>query len=98
MTTTEQTQDVQAAPAGLGVVGWLRWAWRLLTSMRTALILLFLFALASVPGSIYPQRSISPDKVAEYFKNSPRLAEWLDRLWLFDVFTSPWFAATYLLL
>ncbi|GGK99473.1 cytochrome c biosynthesis protein [Sphaerisporangium melleum] len=98
MTTTEQTQDVQAAPAGLGPVGWLRWAWRLLTSMRTALILLFLFALASVPGSIYPQRSISPDKVAQYFKDSPQAAAWLDRLWLFDVFTSPWFAATYLLL
>ncbi|MET8142077.1 cytochrome c biogenesis protein ResB [Sphaerisporangium sp. NPDC005288] len=98
MTTTEQIQAEPARPAGFGPVGWLRWAWRLLTSMRTALILLFLFALASVPGSIYPQRSISPDKVAQYFKDSPGAAAWLDRLWLFDVFTSPWFAATYLLL
>ncbi|WP_248962245.1 cytochrome c biogenesis protein ResB [Sphaerisporangium perillae] len=98
MTTTEEIQTDLGRPAGLGPLGWLRWAWRLLTSMRTALILLFLFALASVPGSIYPQRSISPDRVAKYFKDSPGLAAWLDRLWLFDVFTSPWFAATYLLL
>ncbi|GAA1272166.1 cytochrome c biogenesis protein ResB [Sphaerisporangium rubeum] len=83
---------------GLGVVGWLRWGWRLLTSMRTALILLFLFALASVPGSIFPQRSISPDQVARYFQDSPGTARWLDRLSLFDVYTAPWFAATYLLL
>ncbi|MFC4529843.1 cytochrome c biogenesis protein ResB [Sphaerisporangium dianthi] len=98
MTTTEPITTEPSRPAGHGAAGWLRWAWRLLTSMRTALILLFLFALASVPGSIYPQRSISPDKVAQYFKDSPGAAAWLDRLWLFDVFTSPWFAATYLLL
>jgi cytochrome c biogenesis protein len=98
MTLTEEVQADPVRPVGLGPVGWLRWAWRLLTSMRTALILLFLFAVASVPGSIYPQRSISPERVAQYFKDSPGLAAWLDRLWLFDVFASPWFAATYLLL
>lgn len=98
MTFTQEVRADPVRPAGLGPVGWLRWAWRLLTSMRTALILLFLFALASVPGSIYPQRSISPEKVAQYFKDSPGAAKWLDRLGLFDVFTSPWFAATYLLL
>jgi cytochrome c biogenesis protein len=98
MTVTEEVRADPPRPTGLGVVGWLRWAWRLLTSMRTALILLFLFALASVPGSIYPQRPISPERVAQYFKDSPGVARWLDRLWLFDVFTSPWFAATYLLL
>ena len=32
-----------------------RWAWRQLTSMRTALVLLFLLALAAVPGSVVPQ-------------------------------------------
>ncbi|MDH2426801.1 cytochrome c biogenesis protein ResB [Sphaerisporangium sp. TRM90804] len=98
MTSTEELRPDPASPAGLGPLGWMRWAWRLLTSMRTALILLFLFALASVPGSLYPQRSISPEKVTQYFTDSPELARWLDRLWLFDVFTSPWFAATYLLL
>ena len=30
----------------LGVTGWLRWAWRQLTSMRTALVLLLLLAVA----------------------------------------------------
>ncbi|GGM73958.1 cytochrome c biosynthesis protein [Thermopolyspora flexuosa] len=85
-------------PAGFGPVAWLRWGWRTLTSMRTALILLFLFAVASVPGSIFPQRGVSPEKVAEYFRDSPALAEWLDRLYLFDVFQAPWYAAIYLLL
>ncbi|KAA9376345.1 cytochrome c biogenesis protein ResB [Microbispora cellulosiformans] len=87
-----------ARPVGLGPVGWLRWAWRTLTSMRTALILLFLFALGSVPGSVYPQRGVDPGRVAQYFKDNPTQAKWLDRFWLFDVFTSPWFAAIYLLL
>src|SRR5690606_20747969 len=60
--------------------------------------LLFLFALASVPGSIYPQRGVDPGQVARYFQDNPTAAKWLDRLWLFDVFGSPWFAAIYLLL
>ncbi|WP_326828948.1 cytochrome c biogenesis protein ResB [Streptosporangium sp. NBC_01810] len=83
---------------GIGFVGWARWFWRTLTSMRIALILLFLFALASIPGSIWPQRGVSDAKVFQYFEDSPQLAEWLDRFWLFDVFKAPWFAAIYLLL
>ncbi|ROO90316.1 cytochrome c biogenesis protein [Actinocorallia herbida] len=82
----------------MGVMGWLRWGWRQLTSMRTALVLLFLVALASVPGSIFPQRGMSPEKVNQYFTEHPDLAVWLDRLSLFDVFAAPWFAAVYLLL
>ncbi|MFI6506195.1 cytochrome c biogenesis protein ResB [Streptosporangium sp. NPDC050855] len=96
-TTAEAAVD-RGRPAGLGVVGWARWFWRTLTSMRTALILLFLFALASVPGSIWPQRGVSDAKVAQYFADDPALARWLDRFWLFDVFQAPWFAAIYLLL
>ena len=34
----------------------LRWGWRQLTSMRTALILLLLLALAAIPGSVIPQQ------------------------------------------
>src|SRR5690606_9302326 len=104
MAGTPMTDEIMApereriAPAGLGPVGWARWFWRTLTSMRTALILLFLFALAAVPGSIIPQRSVDPAKVAEYYADSPTYAAWLDRLWLFDVFRAPWFAAIYLLL
>ncbi|WP_283139176.1 cytochrome c biogenesis protein ResB [Rhizohabitans arisaemae] len=82
----------------MGIVGWARWAWRLLTSMRTALILLFLMALASIPGSLLPQRGIVPEDVVAFYKENPTLAEVFDRLWLFDVFAAPWFAAIYLLL
>ncbi len=82
----------------MGLKGWLRWCWRQLTSMRTALVLLFLVALASVPGSVFPQRGQSPEKVAQYFEDHAKLAPWLDRLSLFDVFAAPWFAAIYLLL
>lgn len=91
-------KNEERRPAKFGVVGWARWFWRTLTSMRTALILLFLFALASIPGSIWPQRGVSDAKVFQYFEDSPQLAEWLDRFWLFDVFRAPWFAAIYLLL
>lgn len=87
-----------AALPRLGVLGWVRWTWRQLTSMRSALLLLFLLAVASVPGSVVPQRLINPGKVSEYYRTHPALAPWLDRLGLFDVFAAPWFAAIYLLL
>jgi cytochrome c biogenesis protein len=77
---------------------WLRWGWRQLTSMRTALILLFLLALASVPGSVLPQQGINPQAVQQYYAAHPALAPWLARFSLFNVFAAPWFAAIYLLL
>ena len=80
---------------GVGLL--LRW-WRRLTAMRTAIVLLFLLALAAVPGSLLPQRSLSQNNVTGYFADHPTLAPILDRLYLFDVFSSPWFAAVYLLL
>jgi len=80
---------------GVGLL--LRW-WRRLTAMRTAIVLLFLLALAAVPGSLLPQRSLSQTNVRGYFADHPTLAPLLDRLYLFDVFSSPWFAAVYLLL
>jgi cytochrome c biogenesis protein len=78
--------------------GWLRWGWRQLTSMRTALILLFLLALGSIPGSILPQEGTDPASVQQYFTSHPGLAPWLNHLGLFNVFATPWFAAIYLLL
>jgi cytochrome c biogenesis protein len=81
-----------------GVLGWLRWGWRQLTSMRTALILLFLLAVGSVPGSLLPQQGIDPAAVQQYYVSHPGLAPWLARLSLFNVFAAPWFAAIYLLL
>ena len=82
----------------LGFVGWLRWGWRQLTSMRTALVLLLLLAIAAVPGSLVPQRSADPNGVTQYFADNPDLAPVLDGMSLFDVYTSPWFSAIYILL
>ncbi|MEY3128358.1 MAG: hypothetical protein RIS06_914 [Actinomycetota bacterium] len=76
----------------------LRWCWRQLTSMRTALILLLLLAVAAIPGSLFPQRSQNPIQVKQFFAENPETAIWLDRLSMFNVFSSPWFSAIYLLL
>ena len=72
--------------------------WRQLTSMRTALLLLFLLALGAVPGGFLPQRSLNPVRVTAYLAKHRTLGPLLDRLSLFDVFAAPWFAAVYLLL
>ncbi len=72
--------------------------WRRLTAMRTALILLFLLAVAAVPGSLLPQRPLNPDKTDAYIKAHGAWGRFLDRIGMFDVFGSVWFAAVYLLL
>jgi cytochrome c biogenesis protein len=73
-------------------------AWRWLTSMRTALVLLFLLALAVVPGSLLPQRSLNPQKVDTYLAQHTTLGPIMNRVSLFNVFGAPWFAAIYILL
>jgi len=80
------------------VIGVLRNLWRSLTSMGTALVLLFLLALAAVPGALLPQRSLNESKVAQYLVENPGIGPWFDRLQLFDVFSSFWFTAIYVLL
>jgi cytochrome c biogenesis protein len=85
-------------PPALGLVGWLRWTWRQLTSMKTALVLLFLLALGAVPGSLIPQTGIDPIKVADFLEAHPKLGPFYDKLGLFDVYKSAWFSAIYLLL
>ncbi|WP_104200306.1 cytochrome c biogenesis protein ResB [Cryobacterium sp. Y29] len=82
----------------LGLTGWLRWFWRQLTSMRTALFLLLMLAIASIPGSLVPQRTSDPNGVTQYFTDHPDLAPILDKLQAFDVYTSAWFSSIYLLL
>ncbi|MGA8117277.1 MAG: cytochrome c biogenesis protein ResB [Actinocatenispora sp.] len=74
-----------------------RW-WRQLTSMRTALLLLFLLAVAAAPGSLLPQHNLNEEKVTTYFQQHPTLAPTMDKIGLFGVYSSPWFAAIYLLL
>ncbi|KQY60391.1 hypothetical protein ASD11_13150 [Aeromicrobium sp. Root495] len=89
--------SAELAPA-LGARETLRWTWRQLTSMRTALFLLMLLAITAVPGSIVPQRGVDARRVETYLLDHPDLGPWLDRLGFFSVYTSPWFSAVYLLL
>ncbi|AQT82556.1 cytochrome C biogenesis protein ResB [Mycolicibacterium litorale] len=77
---------------------WARAGWRALTSMGTALVLLFLLALGAVPGALLPQRSLNESKVQQYIAEHRIIGPWLDRLQLFDVFSSFWFTAIYALL
>ena len=72
--------------------------WRALTSMGTALVLLFLLALGAIPGALLPQRSLNAGKVDDYLKAHPMIGPWLDRLQAFNVFSSFWFTAVYVLL
>ncbi|NBR78076.1 MAG: hypothetical protein EBT76_04695 [Microbacteriaceae bacterium] len=51
MVRKEYAEPIEAPD--LSLKSWLRWIWRQLTSMRIALILLLLLAIAAVPGSLY---------------------------------------------
>ncbi len=75
-----------------------RWAWRQLTSMRTALILLFLLALGSVPGSIVPQENVDSFRTSQWREQHPKLTPIYEKLGLFSVYDSVWFSAIYILL
>jgi cytochrome c biogenesis protein len=75
-----------------------RWLWRQLTSMRTALILLLLLALAAVPGSIIPQEGVDSIKTARWQNDHPTLTPIYEKIGLFSVYDSAWFSAIYLLL
>jgi cytochrome c biogenesis protein len=108
MTTTPELESaavrLSTAPEPVGplrsrqLMAPVRRLWRQLTSMRTALLLLFLLALGAVPGGFLPQRSLNPVRVTAYLAKHRTLGPLLDRLSLFDVFAAPWFAAVYLLL
>ena len=94
-------ESSKAAGPDLPRLGWrggLRYLWTQLTSMRTALILLFALALAAIPGSLVPQRRISPVRVTDFINEHPGLGPIYETLGLFDVYSSPWFSAIYLLL
>ncbi|MEU5280709.1 cytochrome c biogenesis protein ResB [Streptomyces asoensis] len=83
---------------GMGVIGWARWFWRQLTSMRVALLLLLLLALGAIPGSLIPQSGTDETKVADFRRAHGTLAPIYDRLGLFHVYSSVWFSAIYILL
>ena len=105
------TDPVPAGPAGGGgsaSVGgpapamrpfeFLRWNWRQLTSMRTALILLFLLAIAAIPGSLIPQERVDPSAVTAFQQRHPDITPLFQHIGMFNVYSSTWFSAIYLLL
>ncbi len=96
--STAPKSDLPGDAVGLGFVGWMRWIWRQWTSMRTALLLLFLLAIGSIPGSVLPQRPVQPAEVTRYIAENPGLGQFFDSIGFFDVFSSAWYAAIYLLL
>lgn len=64
------------------IVSPLRNAWRVLTSMRTALILLFLLAIAAIPGALLPQRSLNQANVTDFIAENGFVGEVYDQLQL----------------
>ncbi|MEP9384949.1 cytochrome c biogenesis protein ResB [Nocardioides sp. KR10-350] len=96
--TPEKPDRTPRTAMELGLRESLRWAWRQLTSMRTALILLLLLALAAVPGSLIPQENIDSLKTSNWQDAHKTLTPIYQKLGLFDVYGTPWFAAVYILL
>ncbi|GHE11804.1 cytochrome c biogenesis protein ResB [Streptomyces alanosinicus] len=95
--STAPAEELSVAP-GLGVIGWARWFWRQLTSMRVALLLLLLLSLGAIPGSLIPQTGADLNKVDDFRKAHTTLAPIYDKLGLFHVYSSVWFSAIYILL
>ncbi|WP_405769130.1 cytochrome c biogenesis protein ResB [Streptomyces sp. NBC_01538] len=95
--STAPQEDAPNLPA-LGVIGWARWFWRQLTSMRVALLLLFLLSLGAIPGSLIPQSGTDDTKVADFTRRHSFLGPLYDKLGLFHVYSSVWFSAIYILL
>ncbi|GGY04845.1 cytochrome c biogenesis protein ResB [Streptomyces djakartensis] len=95
--STAPTEEPAGLPS-LGVIGWARWFWRQLTSMRVALLLLLLLSLGAIPGSLIPQSGQDETKVADFREGNPTLGDIYDKLGLFHVYSSVWFSAIYILL
>ena len=101
MTTTESRPTAPAPERRSGELTLrelLRWSWRQLTSMRIALILLLLLALAAVPGSLVPQERVDALKAGQWKDQHETLTPVYEKLGIFNVYGSPWFAAIYILL
>ncbi|MFS4092030.1 cytochrome c biogenesis protein ResB [Streptomyces sp. AF1A] len=95
--STAPREEASGMPA-FGVLGWVRWFWRQLTSMRVALLLLLLLSLGAIPGSLIPQTGADLNKVDDFRKAHRTLAPVYDKLGLFHVYSSVWFSAIYILL
>ncbi|MFF9508015.1 cytochrome c biogenesis protein ResB [Streptomyces sp. NPDC014724] len=97
LSTAPREEAVANLPA-MGVIGWARWFWRQLTSMRVALILLFLLSLGAIPGSLIPQNSVDEMKVRTFKDAHTVVSPIYEKLQFFDVYSSVWFSAIYILL
>lgn len=97
LSTAPREESAVGGPS-LGPIGWIRWFWRQLTSMRVALILLFMLSLAAIPGSLIPQNSVDELKVQTFQEKHGTVTPIYEKLQLFDVYSSVWFSAIYLLL
>ncbi|MFJ9925599.1 cytochrome c biogenesis protein [Streptomyces misionensis] len=97
LSTAPREEQLSAVPA-MGVIGWIRWFWRQLTSMRVALLLLLLLSLGAIPGSLIPQTGADLNKVDAFREAHKTLAPVYDKLGLFHVYSSVWFSAIYILL
>ncbi|MEU1663200.1 cytochrome c biogenesis protein ResB [Streptomyces sparsogenes] len=94
--STAPAEDISVP--SMGPIGWARWFWRQLTSMRVALLLLFLLSLGAIPGSLIPQTGIDPVKADNFKQRHETLAPVYEKLGLFHVYSSVWFSAIYILL
>ncbi|MER5893100.1 cytochrome c biogenesis protein ResB [Streptomyces sp. NPDC001876] len=97
LSTAPREESASSVPA-MGVIGWARWFWRQLTSMRVALILLFLLSLGAIPGSLIPQNSVDELKVQTFKETHTTVTPIYETLQFFDVYSSVWFSAIYILL
>lgn len=97
LSTAPREESASSVPA-MGVIGWARWFWRQLTSMRVALILLFLLSLGAIPGSLIPQNSVDELKVQTFKEAHTTVTPVYEALQFFDVYSSVWFSAIYILL
>ncbi|MEU2026424.1 cytochrome c biogenesis protein ResB [Streptomyces sp. NPDC016469] len=97
LSTAPREESLANLPA-MGVIGWIRWFWRQLTSMRVALILLFLLSLGAIPGSLIPQNSVDELKVQTFKDAHTVVTPIYEKLQFFDVYSSVWFSAIYILL
>ena len=95
---SSQPNPPDESPGSLTVRELARWAWRQLTSMRTALILLILLGLAAIPGSLVPQERVDARAVSMWRSSHRTLTPLYDKLGLFHVYGSAWFSAIYILL
>ncbi|WP_405937368.1 cytochrome c biogenesis protein ResB [Streptomyces sp. NBC_00726] len=97
LSTAPREETLANLPA-MGAIGWIRWFWRQLTSMRVALILLFLLSLGAIPGSLIPQNSVDELKVQTFKDAHTFVTPIYEKLQFFDVYSSVWFSAIYILL